>query len=69
MNFEKFEKDLDQMKLDCKFVFELEEALNKDDIEDEFVTKKELAKSFDILLRLIEKWAVLIEDRIDDIEG
>lgn len=50
-------KHLDQLLEDVQFVSSLEQSLNEDDIEDEFVTKKELAQTFDIIIRLIEKIA------------
>lgn len=50
-------KHLDQLLEDVQFVSCLEQSLNEDDIEDEFVTKKELAQTFDIIIRLIEKIA------------
>lgn len=60
--YEKFVKSLEQFKEDAEFVWKLEKALNDNDIEDEFITRKELAKTFDILLRLIEKWTAIKED-------
>lgn len=53
--YENLVNELNQFIEDAQFVSMLEQSLNEDDIEDEFVTKKELAQTFDIIIRLIQK--------------
>lgn len=50
-----FEKHLDKIIENLEFIKNLDVALTEEGKGSEFITRKELAKAFDLILRIIEK--------------